>query len=102
MVAFSDSGQPVVWVETQSADLQSGLRAVSKFAGFCERTLVLDASDDEAWAAVMASYFGFGLIVEDEKGRREVMPAPTLDSAEDDSMRDGFTRRVLGMLAASD
>jgi len=91
------SEEPVVRVETAPSHLDSGLRAVSKFAGYCERTLVLaDApSEDIEWACVLASYFGFGLAVWRDGVREEVMPPPPLDASSPGSATERFLRQVL-------
>lgn len=93
---------PVVGVETCARDLQRGLRAVSKFAGYCRRTLVLTmpSTADEQWASVLASYFGFGLVV-DNGHRREVMPPPEFDEEAGAETRQRFLQRVLQNLDAA-
>lgn len=98
-----DGRAPVVGIETRARDLQHGLRAVSRFAGYCQRTLVLTMPSqvDEQWAGVLASYFGFGLVVDDGQ-RREVMPPPELDAGPGAETRHRFLRRVLQSLDAED
>ncbi len=97
-----DGQAPAVGIETCARDLQQGLRAVSKFAGYCRRTLVLTtpSTADEQWAGVLASYFGFGLVV-DNGQRREVMPPPELDEEAGAETRRRFLQRVLQSLDAA-
>jgi len=100
-VAFDDAGRPEVSIEASAADLDSGLRDISKFAGYCRRSLVLEAESAEAdaWACVLASYFGFGLILVSDDSRRLVMQPPETLSREDDGPRQAFVRRVLSHLS---
>ncbi|HCU78919.1 MAG TPA: hypothetical protein DGU37_10535 [Microbacterium sp.] len=100
-VEHVDGEAPIIGVETCAPNLESGLRAVSKFAGYCQRTLVLTMPSraDEQWAGVLASYFGFGLVVDDGQ-RREVMPPPELDAEAGAETRRRFLRRVLQVLNA--
>lgn len=100
-VALGSTGQPDIRVFVPAVSLDSGLRAVSKFAGYCRRTLALPSGEDDAWAAVLASYFGFGLVLVSEDERREVMPPPFLDVTDDGQPRQAFTRRVLSELSGS-
>lgn len=101
LIAHDTAGTPALVVEVHAAEVSSGLRDVSKFAGYCERTLVLgSASDDDvAWAGVLASYYGFGLATIDDGGRVDVMPAPALGGAGSAPTRAAFVRRVLDLLA---
>ncbi|MCJ1708431.1 hypothetical protein [Microbacterium sp. VKM Ac-2923] len=84
-----------VAVETAATSLKEGLRAVSKFAGYCERTLILDSWEEAAWAEVMASYFGFGLTIANKGVRCEVMPPPTSSDSKMTGARRQFIRRVI-------
>lgn len=97
-----DGSSPIVGVEICAATLEHGLHAVSKFAGYCQRTLMLTTpcQTDERWASVLASYFGFGLVV-DEGERREVMPPPELGDEADTKARRRFLQRVLQSLEAA-
>lgn len=102
IVTLDSPESPDVRIETRAKTLEQGVRAVSKFAGYCRRTLVLPAIDDDedAWARVLASYYGFGLVLESEDGRCEVMSAPAVDVANDHGPRQSFIRRVLAELPA--
>lgn len=102
VVTLRSGESPDVRVEARAKTLEQGVRAVSKFAGYCRRTLVLPIRDteEEAWALVLASYYGFGLIVESADGRYEVMSAPAVDVANDHGPRRSFIRRVLAELPA--
>lgn len=88
-----------VEVEVCASTLADGLKAISKFAGYCRRTLVLTgvSPSEQDWAAVMASYYGFGLCVEDDDGRREVMPAAAA-AGDPTPARAVFVRRALEQL----
>lgn len=99
-VDFADSGCPIVSVETRSTSIQQGLRAVSKFAGYCRRTLVLSTSDESevAWAKVLASYFCFGLSHEQNGRRTQIMAAPSLGPTAQGSAQATFVKRVLALL----
>ncbi|GLK17319.1 hypothetical protein [Herbiconiux flava] len=94
--------EPVIGVETRALDVERGLRAVSRFAGYCQRTLILAAPsiEDEQWAGVLASYFGFGLVVDDRQ-RRQIMPPPEMDAGNDAESRRRFVQRVLQNLDAA-
>ena len=85
-----------VEVEVSAATVAAGLKSISKFAGNCRRTLVLSgaSSSEERWAAVLASYFGFGLVTETGDVREEVMPAPA-GSGDPTPARAEFVRRAL-------
>jgi hypothetical protein len=102
-VSLDSVESPDVRIETRAKTLAEGVRAVSKFAGYCRRTLVLPVlgNDDEAWARVLASYYGFGLILESADRRCEVMAAPAFDIANDGGPRQSFIRRVLAELPSA-
>lgn len=100
-VAVDSTGQPDIQVMVPAVSLDSGLRAVSKFAGYCRRTLALSSGQDDAWAGVLASYFGFGLVLVSEDECRQIMPPPALDASDDGQPRQTFTRRVLSELRGS-
>lgn len=102
IVEHHEDREPVVSIETCAGSLEDGLRAVSRFAGYCRRTLVLASpeGDEEQWAEVLASYYGFGLVV-DEGQRREVMPSPELDVEADGEPRRRFLQRVMRTLGAT-
>ncbi|MCM3658091.1 hypothetical protein M3147_12610 [Agromyces mediolanus] len=103
IVTLDSAESPDVRIETRAKTLEQGVRAVSKFAGYCRRTLVLPvlSEDEDAWARVLASYYGFGLILESADRRREVMPAPAVDIADDQGPRRSFIRRVLAELPSA-
>lgn len=100
-VAFDDEGHPEVSIAASAANLEVGLRDISKFAGYCQRTLVLESSSPEAdaWARVLASYFGFGLIMMSDGARSEAMPPPGTHALGDDGPRRTFVRRVIAHLS---
>ena len=100
-VNLEHADAPSITVETSATSLNEGLRAVSKFAGYCRRTLVLRDPEEAAWAEVLASYFGFGLAIANDGVRCEVMPAPTSSGAEMTAARRQFIRRVLEQQAAN-
>lgn len=100
-VRLEHTDDPVVTVETTATSLKEGLRAISKFAGYCERTLILSNREEVAWAEVMASYFGFGLAVVNDGVRCEVMPAPASSGTETTAARRQFIRHVLEQRAAN-
>ena len=101
IVAFNNDGHAEVSIEATASGLAAGLRDISKFAGYCQRTLVLVSSspETEALASVLASYFGFGLAIVSNGAQREVMPPPDMFRPEDDGPRRAFTRRVLAHLS---
>lgn len=103
IVTFDSEESPDVRIETRAKTVEQGVRAVSKFAGYCRRTLVLPVlgDDEDAWACVLASYYGFGLILESGDRRREVMSAPAVDVVHDHGPRQGFIRRVLAELPSA-
>lgn len=99
IVPASDDDCPdvsAVRVEVTASDATRGLAAVSKFAGYCPRTLALtEVSDDErAWAQVLASYFGFGLILVTNGERQDLMPPAALDETSGSSVRERFRSTV--------
>lgn len=99
-IAYDTDGTPAITVEVHASEVSPGLRDVSQFAGYCERTLVLTSAsdDDAAWAGVLASYYGFGLARIDNDNRVDIMRAPTLGATGDGDMRAAFVRRVLALL----
>lgn len=103
IVEHRQEREPVVSIETCAGSLEDGLRAVSRFAGYCRRTLVLASpgGDEEQWAEVLASYYGFGLAIDDEGQRRGVMPPPELDAEGDGEPRRRFLQRVMRTLGAT-
>lgn len=99
VIPATDKSDPCVSevrIEVTATDVARGLAAVSKFAGYCPRTLVLtDPSDDDgAWANVLASYFGFGLAVFVDGNRQDVMPPAHLDESSGASVRERFRGAV--------
>lgn len=100
VVKFDGSDLPQIQVETRSESVERGLREVSKFAGYCRRTLVLSSQNAEEvkWATVLASYFGFGLDLDVGEHKHEIMPAPALNRTDDEGPQNNFTRRVLSLL----
>ena len=99
-VSVEPDGTSDVSVVVPAETLSTGLRSISKFAGYCRRSLLLISGEDDAWAEVLASYFGFGLILVSAESCREVMQPPLLDSREGQVPRQAFTRRVLSELSA--
>jgi hypothetical protein len=87
---------PTIAVEVRATNLASGLRDISQFAGYCERTLLLEhtSSTESEWAAVLASYFGFGFALSHEGERIDVMPSPIIGTSQA-GPRGAFIRRVL-------
>lgn len=99
VIPTTEENQPcvaAVRVEVTATDVARGLAAVSKFAGYCPRTLVLTdpSGDDAAWASVLASYFRFGLAVVVNGSRQDVMPPARLDESSGASVRERFRGSV--------
>jgi hypothetical protein len=87
-----------IHVTVTAPTMAEGLPLVSRFAGYCARTLELTAlSDHEAlWASTIADYYGFGLSQRDQTlvAPREFTPARLTEA------RAAFNARV-GALAQS-
>lgn len=90
-------GPARITVRCYASEPRAGLRSVSKFAGYCDRILVLvePHSADLAWAQLLASYYGFGLEFEVEQTRNMVMAAPVSDIDYSTGARARFLRAVL-------
>lgn len=93
---IADTG--AIHVVVSSSTLQDGLPRVSRFAGYCSRTLDIGnlADEDLAWASAVADYYGFGL---SQGGQLVVQPRPFSPAGLTD-VRAAFNERV-GQLAQS-
>lgn len=73
------SSDDQIHVDVIAGSMKDGLARVSRFAGYCSRTLELTglADDDVLWACTVADYYGFGLtrVVD---GQREQLIPPAL------------------------
>lgn len=84
------SAEDQVHVDVIAESMKDGLERVSRFAGYCSRTLELTdlANDDVLWACAVADYYGFGLnrVVD---GRQEslIPPAPFAPSVMTEARR---------------
>lgn len=79
-----------IHVDVIARSMKDGLERVSRFAGYCSRTLELTglADEDVLWACTVADYYGFGLtrVVDDER-ERLIPPAPFAPSVMTDARR---------------
>lgn len=92
-----------IHVDVLAASMKDGLERVSRFAGYCSRSLELSAlaDDDVVWACAVADYYGFGLIRILGDERAELVSPRAFTPSSMTEARAQFRRLVLSSVEGS-
>lgn len=92
-----------IHVDVFAESMKDGLERVSRFAGYCSRTLELTdlADEDVLWACTVADYYGFGLNRVTGRERVELVPPRPFTPSVMTEARRQFRTLVLSSASTS-